>query len=107
MGKNLKGKEIGKGICQIKDGLYSARFLDSTGKRQEKYFKTLPEARNWLEDAKYAGGTIRQAYITMGAMFRAALMNDMIAKHPMNGSKDRAIGDASYAGLGVHQLADW
>jgi len=85
MGKNLKGKEIGKGICQIKDGLYSARFLDSTGKRQEKYFKTLPEARNWLEDAKYAGGTIRQAYITMGAMFRAALMNDMIAKHPMNG----------------------
>ena len=159
MGKNLKGKEIGKGICQRKDGLYSARFLDSTGKRQEKYFKTLPEARNWLEDAKYAerhgevalstevtvdewfeywienivgdlalntrrnyreryvhniqpsigrmlltdvkpmhckmvlnrmeakyaGGTIRQAYITMGAMFRAALMNDMIAKHPMNG----------------------
>ena len=54
MGKNLKGKEIGKGICQRKDGLYSARFLDSTGKRQEKYFKTLPEARNWLEDAKYA-----------------------------------------------------
>jgi hypothetical protein len=47
-------KEIGKGICQRKDGLYSARFLDSTGKRQEKYFKTLPEAQNWLEDAKYA-----------------------------------------------------
>ena len=54
MGKNLKGKEIGKGICQRKDGLYSARFLDSTWKRQEKYFKTLPEAQNWLEDAKYA-----------------------------------------------------
>ncbi len=54
MGKNLKGKEIGKGICQRKDGLYSARSLDSTGKRQEKYFKALPEARNWQEDAKYA-----------------------------------------------------
>ncbi len=159
MGKNLKGKELGKGICQRKDGLYSARFLDNTGKRQERYFKTLAEARNWLEDAKYAerhgetalssevtvnewfeywienivgdlspntrrnyrerfvhsiqpsigrmlltdvkpmhcktvlncmekdysGGTIRQAYITMGAMFKAALMNDMILKHPMNG----------------------
>lgn len=24
------------------------------GKRQEKYFSTLPESRNWLEDAKYA-----------------------------------------------------
>ena len=36
MGKNLKGKEIGKGICQRKDGLYTARFVDRTGKRHEK-----------------------------------------------------------------------
>lgn len=159
MGKNLKGREIGKGICQRKDGLYSARFLNSAGKRQERYFKTIPEARNWLADAKYAerhggvalssevtvnewfeywienivgdrapntrrnyrerfvhniqpsigkmlltdvkpmhcktvlnrmektyaGGTIRQTYITMGSMFKSALMNDMILKHPMNG----------------------
>ena len=27
MGKNLKGKECGKGICQRKDGLYYARFV--------------------------------------------------------------------------------
>ena len=27
MGKNLKGKECGKGICQRKDGLYCARFV--------------------------------------------------------------------------------
>ena len=159
MGKNLKGKELGKGICQRKDGLYSARFIGKTGRKYEKYFKTLPEARNWLEDAKYedkhdepqlsaavtvdewfeywienivgdlapntrrnyreryvhniqpcigkmlltdvkpmhckmvlnrmektySGGTIRQAYITMGAMLRSALMNDMISRHPMNG----------------------
>lgn len=26
MGKNLKGKDCGKGIYQRKDGLYSARF---------------------------------------------------------------------------------
>ena len=159
MGKNLKGKDFGKGIYQRKDGLYSARFVDKAGKRHEKYFQTLPEARNWIEEAKYAdkhddvfvatdttvdqwfefwienivgdlapntprnyreryfrsiqplmgkmlianvkpmhckkvfiqmdadyaGSTIRQAYITMGTMFKAAKMNDLIAKHPMDG----------------------
>ena len=34
MGKSLRGKECGKGICQRKDGLYSARFVTKTGKRQ-------------------------------------------------------------------------
>ena len=33
LGKNLKGKDCGKGIYQRKDGLYSARFVDKTGKR--------------------------------------------------------------------------
>lgn len=54
MGKSLKGRECGKGICQRKDGFYSARFVDRTGKRHTKYFKTLPEAKNWMEDARYA-----------------------------------------------------
>ena len=54
MGKNLKGRECGRGIYQRKDGLYSARFVDRYGKRQEKYFRTVSEARNWLADAKYA-----------------------------------------------------
>ena len=159
MGKSLRGKECGKGICQRKDGLYNARFVSSEGKRQVKCFSSLPEARNWLEDAKYAdrhedvfappdmtvtewfefwishivgdlapntkrnyreryeynvkpvigkmrltdvkpmhckmvfnrmeasyaGSTIRQTYIAMGTMFRAAVMNDMIRKHPMDG----------------------
>lgn len=173
MGKNLKGKECGKGICQRKDGLYCARFVDRYGKRHEKYFSTVPEARNWLDDAKYedkhnifvstdmtvndwfgywikhivgdlapntrrnyseryshniqpiigdikltdvkplhckmvlnemeadyAGSTIRQTYITMGTMFKSALMNDLIAKHPMNGVRYtkpvRAVNDIKY-----------
>ena len=54
MCKNLKGKECGKGICQRKDGLYYARFVDKLGKRHEKYFQTLPEARNWIADSRYA-----------------------------------------------------
>ena len=153
MGKSLRGKECGKGICQRKDGLYSARFVTKTGKRQVKCFSSLPEARNWLDDAKYADKhenifvppdmtvdvwfefwiahivgdlapntrrNYRERYeynvkpliggiqladvkpmhckmvfnrmeasyagsIAMGTMFRAAVMNDMIQKHPMDG----------------------
>ena len=36
-------------------------------------------------DADYAGSTIRQTYITMGTLFKAAKMNDLICKHPMDG----------------------
>ena len=174
MGKNLKGKECGKGIYQRKDGLFSARYYAKDGKRKEKYFETLPEAKNWLADARYeerhnlivtspdmtvdkwftywienivcdlapntirnykerykwniqpvigamciadvkpmhckavlnrmettyAGSTIRQAYITMGTMLKSAVMNDIIAKHPMNGVRYtkpvRAVDDIKY-----------
>lgn len=174
MGKNLKGKECGKGISRRKDGLYSARFVDKTGRRHEKYFRTIPEARNWIEEAKYAdthedvfvptattvdewfdywieyivgdlapntirnyreryirniqpvmgkmlisdvkpmhckkvfirmdsdyaGSTIRQTYITMGTLFKAAKMNDLIIKHPMDGVRFtkpvRAAGDIKF-----------
>ena len=56
MGKNLKGKECRKRYYNTKKKtvLYSARFVDRFGKRHEKYFQTLPEARNWIEDSKYA-----------------------------------------------------
>lgn len=158
MGKNIKGKECGKGILQRKDGLYSARFVTKTGKRIEKYFNTLVEAKNWIAESKhkdeseqnlnfsdmtvdewfnfwinnivcdlapntirnyreryvhnvkqsigkmligdvkplhckmilnkmsigYAGSTIKQTYIMMGVLFKSALMNDVISKHPMN-----------------------
>lgn len=173
MGKNLRGKEIGRGICQRKDGLYCARFVNKLGKRKEKYFNTVQEARNWLDDAKYedkhnpftpsdmsvddwfeywinhivgdlapntkrnycerykhniqpvignlklvdvkplhckmvlnkmeeryAGSTIRQTYISMGTMFKSALMNDFIQKHPMDGVRYtkpvRAVNDLKF-----------
>lgn len=54
MGKNLKGKELGVGICQRKDGLYMARFVSKrTGKTVQKYFPKLQECRNWLADARF------------------------------------------------------
>ena len=40
MGKNLKGKELGAGISQRKDGRYSARFVTSSGKRIENAKKS-------------------------------------------------------------------
>ena len=159
MGKNLKGRECGKGICQRKDGSCSVRYNDRYGKRQQKYFHTLAEAKNFLAEARYqerekevsssaamsvddwfnfwtenlvcnrshntvrnyreryyhniqpiigkmrmidvkpmhcqmifnemektyAGGTVRQAYIALGTMFRAAVNNDIIPKHPLEG----------------------
>lgn len=53
MGKDIKGKELGIGISQRKDGLYSGRFVDKNGKRQQRYFKKLQECRQWLADATY------------------------------------------------------
>lgn len=53
MGKSLKGKELGTGITQRKDGRYSAKFKSKSGKRIEKYFDKLAEARKWLSEAKY------------------------------------------------------
>ena len=140
-------------IQEAQDGRYSARYYAKSGKRVEKYFDTLPQARRWLADARYedqhnllpvstdmtvdiwfefwinnlicdlspntirnyreryqfniqpilgkmrlcdvkpmhckavlnrmealyAGSTIRQAYITMGTMFRAAVMNGFLS----------------------------
>lgn len=53
MGKDLKGKELGVGITQQKNGLYSARFVDKFGKRRQKRFKKLQECRQWIADAIY------------------------------------------------------
>lgn len=53
MGKDLKGKELGIGICQKKDGRYSARFTKQDGSRKEKNFQKLSDAKVWLSEQKY------------------------------------------------------
>lgn len=51
-------------------------------------------------DANYAGSTIRQTYITMGTMFRSAVMNKMLLQHPMDGVRYtkpvRAVDDIKF-----------
>lgn len=53
MGKNLKGKELGKGLRQRKDGLYYARCVDADGLRSERCFANLTQARNWQKEQQY------------------------------------------------------
>lgn len=48
MGKDLKGKELGVGICQRKNGKYCARYTDRFGCRQSIYDDKLSEVRNKL-----------------------------------------------------------
>ena len=52
MGKDLKGKELGQGLSQRKDGRYSAR-ITVNGKRIEKYFSKISEAKRWLNEISY------------------------------------------------------
>ena len=50
MGKDLKGKELGVGITQRKDGVYQARYSDRWGKRKTIYGKNLKELRKELAE---------------------------------------------------------
>lgn len=167
MGKSIEGKELGEGITQRSDKLYVARFRYGNGKRLQKVFKDLNDARQWMVDCRfqyshkvpesirnnpsdftkitmdewydfwnesynenlspntirnyndrytrnvspiigkmkvsdvrsihcqmilndmkkqeYSAGTVYQTYICLGVMFRVAINNDIIFKHPLTG----------------------
>lgn len=53
MGKDLKGKELGTGISQRKNGVYQARFVDRFGNRKTIYDKNLRELKNKLNSGVY------------------------------------------------------
>ena len=57
MGKNLKGKELGKGISQRKDGTYMARFTSKWGKRKTTYDMNLTSLRRALRKDQYEDET--------------------------------------------------
>lgn len=52
MGKDLKGKELGKGIAQRKDGTYQGRFLNRFGERKSVYGSSVKEVKNKLAQAE-------------------------------------------------------
>lgn len=53
MGKSLKGKELGKGISQRKDGIYQARFINRFGKKQTIYAGTYTDITKKLRTEMY------------------------------------------------------
>lgn len=53
MGKDLRGKELGVGLTQRKDGRYSAKYTAINGKRVEKYFDKITHARRWLNEENH------------------------------------------------------
>ena len=72
MGKDLYGKEIGEGLAQRKNQRYYARFRSNTGKRVEKSFEKLRDAKKWLAEAKYQddhGNISTSNHITLDAWF--------------------------------------
>ena len=52
MGKDLKGKELGKGLGQRKDKYYYAKYSYHAKKGQQS-FHTLVEAKNWRQEQLY------------------------------------------------------
>ena len=99
MGKDLKGKELGKGINQLKDGRYRGRYLDEFGKRCPIYDTNLRLLKDKLEDTKIevldrkkrdlATYTIDEWYNTWIAVFKRNKINDMTRKSYMEVYENR------------------
>lgn len=53
MGKDLNGKELGQNLRQRFDGKYIARCMVKSGKRPEKSFDKLCDAKAWLAEIQY------------------------------------------------------
>ncbi len=53
MGKDLKGKELGEGLTQLKDGRYVGRYTNRYGQRKAVYGKTLKEVKDKFNKARY------------------------------------------------------
>ena len=53
MGRDIKGKELGTGISQRKNGMYQGRYVDRFGKRRVIYNRDLRELKSSLNSAIY------------------------------------------------------
>lgn len=96
IGKDLKGKELGVGICQRKDGLYTGRFVSKqTGKSVQKYFSKLQDCRNWYADAIFDdehGNVNASSDMSVTAWFNywiANIKGDSIRPNTIRNYKDR------------------
>ena len=73
MGKDLKGKELGKGLRQKSNGVYSARYVDRFGCRKELYGRNLAELKRKLNTAIYddeRGYSVIDSSLTLSQWFK-------------------------------------
>lgn len=75
MGKDLKGKELGVGLNQRKDGRYQARFTKKNGQRTEKNFPKLSEARKWLDEQRYLDNATNTGNMTVDDWYNCWIEN--------------------------------
>ncbi len=74
MGKDLKGKELGKGISQRKDKRYQARFTNRYGERECFCDQELYKVREWL------GETQARDTLDMNAVNKTTTLNQWFEK---------------------------
>lgn len=92
MGKDLKGKELGTGLSQRKDGRYQARYTGFNGKRCEKNFDKLVDARNWLSEEKHKNNLLNNCDMSVDEWFEFWIENykeGIVADNTMKGYSDR------------------
>lgn len=74
MGKDLKGKELGTGLRQKSNGVYSARYVDRFGNRKEIYDRNLANLKRKLNTAVYDdanGNSVEDNSITLSQWFKS------------------------------------
>lgn len=77
MGKDLMGKELGRGISQRSDGTYMARYVNRYRKRKTFYSKDLKVLKRKLEKARYDseyGNELNGGDITLTEWFEEFLV---------------------------------
>ncbi len=75
MGKDLRGKELGTGLSQRKDGRYQARFTRYNGNRAEKNFIKLSEAKSWLNEQRHMDNMLFNGDITVDEWYEYWISN--------------------------------
>ena len=75
MGKDCKGKELGVGLSQRKDGRFQARFTKKDGKRVEKNFAKITEARGWLDKQRYLDSNSGTGNMTVDEWYNCWINN--------------------------------
>lgn len=90
MGKDLNGKELGKGIRQNRNGKYEARFTDRFGRRKSIYGTSKIEIRNKLQEALKENAakesvrkrlTVRQWYHEWMEIYKAPVIRPNTKRH--------------------------